>query len=176
MVYTFALFSLRHRVLQCNTRLELPLDLVKFDSTGMPAYPNSPGKIDGGVTKQINLHHHIPTGLPSYLQTYYIPSAVEYKFKDDMFMRQAILASASLQGINRSLRLKGAVNYAFSIDGRKGEVDVIISTWTEDNNVSPVSLNLMHCHSSVGLGLPLSLQNPPLVFQHRHSGPTAQPS
>lgn len=140
------------------------MDLVDFDPTGMLVYPNSPAKVDGGVVNHVSLSYLAPA-LPAHLSQYYKSSVVEFKAKDDNYMRQAILASASLQGVNRLLRLKGVVNYAFSIHGMKGDVDVIVSTWREDdNNVSIVSLNLRHCHSSVGLGFPLSLQDHSLSF------------
>ncbi|KAE9402284.1 hypothetical protein BT96DRAFT_918293 [Gymnopus androsaceus JB14] len=112
---------------------EVPVDLVDFDPTGMLVYPNSPAKVDGGVVNHVSLSYLAPA-LPAHLSQYYKSSVVEFKVKDDNYMRQAILASASLQGVNRLLRLKGVVNYAFSIHGMNGDIDVIVSTWREDDN------------------------------------------
>lgn len=104
----------------------------------MSVYPDSPAKVDGGILNAVSVSYAAPA-LPDYLLHYYKSSVVEYKLGDDNYTRQAILASASLQGINRLLRLKDVVNYAFSVHGLKGEVDVIVSTWREDDdNVSTV--------------------------------------
>ncbi|KAJ7212943.1 hypothetical protein GGX14DRAFT_619524 [Mycena pura] len=112
-------------------RMETNVRVVKYDQRQLPRGPTSIATADGAVV----------TPLPQALQRYsivcaspnpnlryqYIQSFNEFKGGLHNNGRQAILDSAAMQAVNRSLGLADVKNYAFSIHHHM--VDTITSWW-----------------------------------------------
>ncbi|KAJ7269563.1 hypothetical protein C8J57DRAFT_1508729 [Mycena rebaudengoi] len=96
--------------------VEAKVHVVKYDQRQVPYGPTSIATADGAVS-----HCSLPRE--------YIQAFIEYKGGRVNNGRQAILDSAAMQAINRSLGLVGIKNYAFSV--RHSKVDIITSWWEE---------------------------------------------